>query len=114
MAFRKQWPERDVDFFIQLVTLHNEIMLNKKEENEFDQFVLENKSRFNNPDYLEIFVERINIKKEYFKEHEEVCRFFFDFMKKNPDWKKLNFGFRTHTRLNKFEELFKEYIESKP
>lgn len=106
----KQWEPVNMDFFKKLVQLHNAISLEKKSDNEFSDFVLSNKEKFNNPDYLQIFAEWVEITDEFFDEHIELCKFVHQFMKDNSDWTRLNFGLKTHIRLGMFEDLFEEYL----
>jgi hypothetical protein len=105
-----KWPKVDMDFLKQLISLHNEIAIKEKEEKEFDLFIMANKEKINNPDYLQVFAERVQITTDYYKEHYEVCRFFYDFMQENPEWRELPFGLRTYMRLGIFEETFKEFL----
>lgn len=111
--FRTQWQKVDMDFLKKLIALHNQITFNKQPESEFDKFVLDNKDKLNNPDYLQVFSERIELTKEYIGDHLEMCEFFYDFMRNNPDWQKLDFDFRSSIRLSMFEDLFAEFIDSK-
>lgn len=104
----EQW-----DLMRKLVDLHNQICFKDVDEQAFDTFVLENKERMNNPDFLQIFAARISFHPEYFSEHFEMCKLFYNFMLNNPDWKKLNFGFSTLIQLGFFEDEFKEYLESR-
>lgn len=113
MDFREQWEKVDWDFLKQLVGLHNAISLGKKEEKTFDQFVLDNQEKLNNPDYLQVFSERMSPDADYYDEHFEMCHFFYTFMENNPDWQKLEFGLRTFIRLGVFQDTFKEYLEKK-
>lgn len=113
MDFREQWEKVDVDLFKSLIKLHNDIVMERKKESDFDDFVLSNKERLNNPDYLQIFAERVEILDEYFEEHYEMCKFFYDFMKDNEDWCKLDFSLRTYMRLGLFEDSFEEYLNQK-
>lgn len=48
--------------------------------------------------------------KEYFEKYKDMCQFLYNFMKNNPDWKKLNFSLRTSLRLELFEYLFERYL----
>lgn len=113
MDFREQWEKADMDLIRKLADLHNQICMKDVDEREFDGFVLKNKERINNPDYLQIFAARISFHSEYFNEHFEMCKLFYDFMQNNPDWQKLNFGFSTLIRLGLFEDEFKEHLESR-
>lgn len=109
-----QWEPVDMEFMKEFLGLHNAIVMKRKSEEEFDQFVLEHKVKLNNPDYLQVFAERVQIEAEYFKNHKEVCQFFYDFMKSNPDWEGLPFGFRTYMRLGIFFDTFEEFLIGKP
>jgi len=113
MSFKDQWEKVDFDFFKEFLQLHNQICLGTVEENTFDEFVLKNKEKLNNPDYLQVFSERVEPSNEYFEKHMETCQFFYDFMKTNPDWTRLEFGLRTFIRLGVFEDMFEEFLESK-
>lgn len=86
-------------FFSELVELHNAVTFGEKEEKEFDKFVLENKEKFNNPEYLQIFAERMSPLPRYYDEHLEMCQFFYNFMENNPDWGNFNFNLRTFIRV---------------
>ncbi|MFJ8528511.1 hypothetical protein [Bacillus sp. NPDC094106] len=112
MNFVEQWEKVDRQFFIEFINLNNKISSGSKEEKEFDDFVLSHTDKLNNPDYLQIFAERMVPTTDYFKEHFEMCHFFFCFMESNPDWKKLAFSLRTYLRLEMFEDLFKEYLDT--
>lgn len=113
MDFTKQWEKVDREFFIEFINLHNKISSGNEDEKSFDDFVLENKDNLNNPDYLQIFAERMNPTVDYFNTHFEMCQFFYSFMESNPDWKKLSFGLRTYLRLGMFEDLFMEYLKTR-
>lgn len=113
MDFREQWPKVDLEFLKELVGLHNAITLEKKDEKAFDQFVLQNKEKLNNPDYLQVFSERVSPFEDYYEKHFEICLFFYTFMENNPDWQKLHFSLRTFIRLGVFQDTFKEYLEQK-
>lgn len=110
MDVREQWEAVDVEFYKELIGLNNDISVGKKEEKEFSQFVLKNKEKFTNPDYLQIFAERVSLTEKYLKENEEMCTIFFTFMKENEDWKQLDFSVRTDLRLGLFEDTFKEFL----
>jgi len=109
MDFREQWEKVDMDFMKQLIKIHNEIVVGEREENDFDKFVLENKEKFNNPDYLQVFAKRIELTDEYFAKHFEMCEFVWKFMRKNPDWKKLDFNLSDYLILGLFEDTFGTY-----
>lgn len=109
-----QWEPVDMEFMREFLGLHNAIVVKRKTEEEFDQFVLDHKEKFNNPDYLQVFAERVQIDKEYFAKHQEVCQFFYEFMKNNADWEELPFGFRTYMRLGVFSDTFEEFLAGKP
>lgn len=113
MDVHAMWPPIDKDLFRQLILLHNRASIGDAEsEKEFDDFVLANKSRFNNPDYLQVFAERIDpLDTDYYRTHFEMCKVFYDFMQNNSDWKKLPFSLRTYIRLGLFEDTFKKFIE---
>jgi len=103
----------DWDFFSELVELHNAVTFGEKEEKEFDKFVLENKEKFNNPEYLQIFAERMSPLPRYYDEHLEICQFFYGFMENNPDWENFNFNLRAFIRLKAFQDTFKKYLAEK-
>lgn len=111
MSYKDQWNNVDMEFMHEMIKLHNDITFERKDENEFDNFILVNKRKFDNPDYMQVFSERVELLDEYFDEHMELCQFIYDFMQTNQDWRKLDFSFRTAIRLGMFEELFKEYLE---
>ena len=111
MDLKEKWEKVDIDFLKQMVVLHNKISLGKIEEGEFDKFVLENKEKLNNPDYLQIFSERMSPLPDYYQKHFEMCKFFYDFMVANPEWEELNFDLRTFIRLGVFQDTFKTYLE---
>lgn len=106
-----QWPEVETVYLKKLISLQNNITFGHKKAHEFDEFVLNNKEKFNNPDYLQVIAERFELVDDFFEEHFELCEFVHIFMKNNPDWKNLGFGLRAHMRLGLFEELFQEYSE---
>lgn len=110
MDFRDQWEKVDMDFLKQFVFLHNQISFGEKDEKEFDDFVLNNKNKLNNPDYLQVFAARVRLNPDYYREHYDMCYFFYDFMQNNPDWEKLDFPFSTYLVLKIFEESFKEHL----
>lgn len=110
MENKKKWPKVDEKFIRELANIHNLISFREKEAIEFDTFVLENKEKINNPIYLNIFASRIQLTKEYFQVHFEVCKLFYDFMEGNPDWMESNFGFSTLIRLGVFQDTFAEYM----
>ncbi|WP_242249164.1 hypothetical protein [Bacillus cereus group sp. BfR-BA-01328] len=112
MEFTEKWEKVDREFFIKFINIHNEILSGNKDEKDFDEFVLKNKEKLNNPDYLQIFAERMNSTVDYFHTHFEMCQFFYSFMEDNPEWKQLPFGLRTYLRLGMFEDLFKEYLHA--
>jgi len=111
MNYKDQWNKVDMEFLHEMIKLHNDINFEKKDECEFDNFILENKAKFDNPDYMQVFSERVELLDEYFDEHLELCQFIYDFMQANQDWRKLEFSFRTSIRLSMFEDLFKEHLE---
>lgn len=106
-------PKIDKDFFKQLVQIHNDVAVRSKEEKEFDSFVLENKEKINHPLCLHIFEGRIRNNQEYFDDHKEVCQFFYDFMKNNPDRIETDFGFAGTIKLGTFEDFYGKYLETK-
>lgn len=111
--FKEQWNKVDMEFFHQFLQLHNEVCLEEKTQADFNTFVLENKTKIDNPDYLQIFIENVRIfDKDFYKENFDMCKTFYDFMENNPDWSKLDFGFRTAIRLGSFEDDFKEYLKT--
>lgn len=110
MENKKKWPKVDKKFIRELAKLHNQIAFREKDENEFDQLVLANKEKINNPVYLDIFASRVQLTKEYFQNHLEVCKLFFEFMEGNPEWIESGFGFSTSIRLGIFQDTFSEYM----
>lgn len=110
--FREQWPKVDWDFLKELANLHNQVSCGFKTQEDFNNFILSNKDKINNPDYLQIFAENIELfDEEFYKANFEMCKLFFDFMQSNPDWSKLSFGLRTFMRLGCFEDSFKEFLD---
>jgi hypothetical protein len=100
-----------MDFLKEFISLHNQVCVGKKTQEEFNSFVIENKDKFDNPDYLQIFSERIDLfNKDYYKENFDVCKIFYDFMVNNPDWQKLDFWLRTFIRLGTFQDEFKDFL----
>ena len=113
--FREQWVKVDMEFFKEFAHLHNLVCFNKKTQSELNDFVLKNKEKFNNPDYLQIFAENVEVfNEDFYNENIEMCKIFFDFMESNPDWVKLDFGLRTAIRLGSFQDKFRDFLlESK-
>ncbi|QUH21950.1 hypothetical protein [Alkaliphilus sp. B6464] len=110
--FKGQWPKLDWDFFKEFAKLHNEVCMKKRTQQEFSEFVIRNKEKFNNPDYLQVFSENIELfNEEFYNANYEMCKIFYDFMQKNPDWNKFDFGLKTCIRLGSFEDSFKEFLE---
>lgn len=105
------WPEIDMDFFKEFVNLYNQVAFRKKTQEDFNKFVLENKDKLNNPDYLSVFSEDVELLDIFYKENFEMCKFFYDFMEETPGWIHLDYGLRTSMRLAIFQDLFKKYLE---
>jgi hypothetical protein len=108
----KQWPKVDKDYLKKLISLQNGIVVGRHKENEFDDFILNDKEKFNNPDYLQVVAERVELSNDFFNEHLDLCQFIYQFMKTNSDWEKLGFGLRADMRLGMFQDLFEEYLAS--
>lgn len=111
MDKEKSWPNVDMDFLREFTKLHNEVAFNRKNQGEFNKFVIDNKEKLNNPDYLQVFIENCEITDKFFKENFETCKLFYDFMISNPEWKNLGYGLRTFMRLEAFEYLFEKIID---
>jgi len=111
--FRQQWPSVDKSFLKELVDIHNETVIKKRVEGDFETFILEQQERFNNPDYLQIAIARIKPVAEYYDNQFQYCSFIFDFMNKNPDWEKLNFGFLEKIRMAVFYDTFEVYLKNR-
>ncbi|MGF2716770.1 hypothetical protein ACQUY5_31975 [Bacillus cereus] len=99
------------DFLKQLTTLHNEIVLGRKQDSEFHSFILENKERFNNLEYLSVAMERFELTEEYIKENFESCKFVYDFMQENRFSALHTTGLRTGVRLGVFEDYIEDYMK---
>ncbi|UYZ39063.1 hypothetical protein OD350_28745 (plasmid) [Clostridium beijerinckii] len=105
------WNKLDVDFFRKFINLHSQLSFKKKTQSDFNKFVLDNKAKFDNPAYLKIFSEIIELSDEQFYENNyAMCKVFYDFLENNPEWNKLNWRLRIDIRLRIFQEKFKEFI----
>ena len=110
---KKEWPKVDMDFMHEFIKLHNMVCVGKKMEDDMRKFVLNNKDKFNNPDYLQIFSEAVQIfDHDYYKDNHDLCKVFYDFMVSNTEWRNLDFGLRTAIRLGSFEDDFKAYLDN--
>lgn len=107
----KPWPEIDMVFFKEFLIINNMIAFRKKTQEDFNKFVIDNKEKFNNPDYMQVFAENVQLfDKEFYKANFEMCKVFYDFMQAEPGWIHLNFGLRTSIRLESFEDSFKNFL----
>lgn len=111
MEEKELWPVVDFDFLKSFMILHNEIAINRKKEKEFDSFVISNKEKFNHPDYLRIFAQRVEVSASYFKRHQEVCTIFYNLMKEQPGWIKEDLDFGDFVKLGSFEDSFHDYLK---
>lgn len=114
MDIIEQWNKVDMDFLREFLSIHNKVCCKKKTQKEFNTFVLDNKDRFDNPNYLQVFVKNVVVyKKEFYEENFDMCKVFYDFMQNNPDWNKLNYGLANTVKLDCFEDDFKEFLRKK-
>ena len=105
--------ERSKEIFRNLVNLHNDIAVKRKDEFEFDNYVLSNLDLLDNPDYLQILLERIYIDdEEYFINHHELCLFIYNLILKYPECYNSDYGLRTCMRIGIFEDSFKVYFDN--
>lgn len=111
---KSEWKEVNWDFFEELAKIHNLVCFKEKEIKEFNDFVLQNKEKINNPIYLNVFSEQIELHDEQFFENNfEMCKVFYDFMQENANWIKVDYGFRGTIRLKSFEDSFKNYLSKR-
>ncbi|MEC2463782.1 hypothetical protein P9X10_02545 [Bacillus cereus] len=103
--------EFSFDFLKQLSTLHNEIVLDRKQDSDFHTFILTNKEKFNNIEYLSVAMERFDLTEEYIQQNFESCKFVYDFMQENRCLALTTTGLRTGVRLGKFEDLVKDIMK---
>ena len=111
--FRVQWNKVDNEFFNELLRLHNKHCMGRVTQEEFNTFVIENRDKIDNPDYLQIFSESISIHTEFFKENFEMCKIIYYFMVNNVEWIRLPFNLRDALRLGLFQDSFEEYLEER-
>ncbi|PGF05195.1 hypothetical protein [Bacillus toyonensis] len=99
------------DFLKELSTLHNEIVLGRKQDSEFHSFILANKERFNNLEYLSVAMERFELSEEYIHQNFESCKFVYDFMQENRFSALNTTGLRTGIRLGMFEDFVEDIMK---
>lgn len=102
--------ERNKEIFRHLANLHNSISCKRIDELEFDNYVLSNVDLLDNPDYLLILIERIDIDDDYYIVHHDLCLFIYNLILKYPDCYNNDYGLRTCLRIGLFEDSFKSYL----
>ncbi len=110
---KNKWPEVDINFMKEFANIHNQVALRVKTQEEFNKFVIENKEKFNNPDYLQVFALNADLVEEFYENNFEVCKIFYDFIEDNPELFELDYGLRTLMRLVIFQETFKKFLNKK-
>ena len=110
---KKEWNQFDMDFMIELLNLHNKVYLKEKTQEDFNNLVIKNKDKIDNPNYLQVFSENVMVFNiGFYRDNFDMCKIFYDFMVNNPEWVDLDFGLGTLLRLQVFQDTFTEFLES--
>lgn len=96
----------DMIFFHDFMKVLNDLKLKVITQDDFNTFINNNKDKFNDPGYLQIFIENVEFTSEFYTTH-PFCEFFYNYMANNPTWNEFNFTEKTLNKLNKFYETFK-------